>query len=124
MVESEYNSFIEEQEEIEELEEGEELEDDETIPFGGENERYWNNRYRLFSRFDEGIKMDKGKANLYPPLTQGNRRMVLSYSRTHCYAHCREVCLRCYYRRIHRYYFLSSFIDSKFGLHLSVSLQK
>ena len=23
--------------------------------------KYWMQRYRLFSRFDEGIKMDKGK---------------------------------------------------------------
>jgi hypothetical protein len=29
-------------------------------PFGEENGKYWAQRYRLFSRFDEGILMDKG----------------------------------------------------------------
>ena len=31
-----------------------------TVPFGKENFGYWAQRYRLFSRFDEGIQMDKG----------------------------------------------------------------
>lgn len=26
--------------------------------------KYWNNRFRLFKKFDQGIKLDKGKANL------------------------------------------------------------
>lgn len=27
--------------------------------------KYWHNRFRLFSKFDKGIKLDKGKLNLY-----------------------------------------------------------
>lgn len=29
-------------------------------PFGASNQKYWAQRYRLFSRFDEGVWMDRG----------------------------------------------------------------
>ena len=35
------------------------LPDDILQEFGTDIEKYWNQRYRLFSRFDEGIKLDK-----------------------------------------------------------------
>jgi len=38
-----------------------------TVPFGKENFGYWAQRYRLFSRFDEGIQMDKGTNHLSSP---------------------------------------------------------
>lgn len=31
-----------------------------SIPFGKKNKKYWLQRYYLFSKFDEGIQMDKG----------------------------------------------------------------
>lgn len=30
-----------------------------TSPFGADTEKYWKNRYEYFSRFDEGIEIDK-----------------------------------------------------------------
>lgn len=34
--------------------------DSKAVPFGKENFPYWAQRHRLFSRYDEGIQMDKG----------------------------------------------------------------
>lgn len=27
--------------------------------------KYWNSRFRLFKKFDQGIKLDKGKKKIY-----------------------------------------------------------
>jgi len=35
---------------------------EDSIPFGEENRKYWVQRYYLFSKFDAGIKMDKGSS--------------------------------------------------------------
>ena len=34
-------------------------------PFGQENDKYWAQRYRLFSKFDEGIQLDKGQLSFF-----------------------------------------------------------
>jgi len=38
-----------------------------TLPYEIQNDpsliKYWNNRFRLFKKFDQGIKLDKGKIN-------------------------------------------------------------
>jgi hypothetical protein len=44
------------------------------MPEGKHLQKYWIQRYRLFSRFDEGIKLDNGKScifssNFTTPLT-------------------------------------------------------
>lgn len=41
--------------------EGEEALED--VPYGQENGKYWNQRYLLFEKYDEGIQMDKGTVN-------------------------------------------------------------
>lgn len=38
----------------------EEEDAEESVPFGTENSKYWAQRYELWEKYDEGIKMDKG----------------------------------------------------------------
>lgn len=38
------------------------MEDWEAIPFGPDNGKYWAQRYDLFEKYDEGIRMDKGES--------------------------------------------------------------
>lgn len=47
------------------------MEEQEEVPFGAENTKYWIQRYDLFEKYDEGIKMDKG--NTYNATTKKQR---------------------------------------------------
>lgn len=57
--------------------------------------KYWSQRYRLWSRFDEGIQMDDGMHHCYhdrslPKIIHNNRRMVFRDPRGNCVSHCTE----------------------------------